>query len=178
MAATPASIKRGLPLRERITRKHVIHNIQYNYRESQGPVSDILWSPKNEEILPLPGIIPERLSHVPTEDLTRGLKIGIIGAGVSGLFTGMILDFLNQNIPELNLSYEILEAADEDRLGGRLYTYNFPTQPERDVAQHNYYDVGGMRFPDISIMKRYAKLLIVSNRGSYLHLEPSDYSIF
>jgi len=52
----------------------------------------------------------------------------------------MILDTLD--IP--GLSYEALGA--DDRMGGRIYTHWFSN------AKHDYYDVGAMRFPDITIM--------------------------
>lgn len=38
-------------------------------------------------------------------------------------------------------SYDILEAAGDERLGGRLYTHEFSETP------HGYYDVGAMRCP-------------------------------
>ncbi|KAG1873114.1 hypothetical protein F4604DRAFT_2011818 [Suillus subluteus] len=59
--------------------------------------------------------------------------VGILGAGVGGLYTALILD-------SLNIKYEILEAS--DRTGGRLFTYNFP-----NGGKYDYYDVGAMRFP-------------------------------
>jgi len=59
---------------------------------------------------------------------------------VTGLYIAMILDTFN--IP--GLSYEVLEA--DDRVGGRVYTYRFSN------AKHDCYDVGAMRFPDITIM--------------------------
>ncbi|KAG1869404.1 hypothetical protein DFJ58DRAFT_855718 [Suillus subalutaceus] len=59
--------------------------------------------------------------------------VGILGAGVGGLYTALILD-------SLNIEYEILEAS--DRTGGRLFTYNFP-----NGGKYDYYDVGAMRFP-------------------------------
>ncbi|KAG2039459.1 hypothetical protein BDR03DRAFT_860009 [Suillus americanus] len=59
--------------------------------------------------------------------------VGILGAGVGGLYTALILD-------SLNIDYEILEAS--DRTGGRLFTYNFP-----NGGKYDYYDVGAMRFP-------------------------------
>src|ERR1700761_1407103 len=62
-------------------------------------------------------------------------KVGIIGAGVAGLFTAMIFDWLHDKIPELDITYDILEAADENRLGGRLYTHKFSEKT------HDYYDV-------------------------------------
>jgi len=44
-------------------------------------------------------------------------KIGILGAGIGGLYTALILD-------SLDIEYEILEAS--DRIGGRIFTYKFP----------------------------------------------------
>jgi hypothetical protein len=76
-------------------------------------------------------------------------KVGIVGAGCSGLFTAMIIDFLNQKVKDLNIEYDILEAGTPERLGGRLYTHHF------SEGKHDYYDVGAMRFPDNKIMKRY-----------------------
>ncbi|EHK96180.1 putative bifunctional amine oxidase [Glarea lozoyensis 74030] len=75
-----------------------------------------------------------------TQDL-RPVKIGIIGAGISGLYTGLILE-------HLGLDYEILEAA--DRIGGRVYTHKFPG----DDDERSYYDIGAMRFPDTPVMTR------------------------
>ena len=79
-----------------------------------------------------------------------GQRVCIIGAGVAGLFTAMTIDYLNKEVPGLDVKYEILEAAGEDRFGGRLYTHKF----SKDNL-HDYYDVGAMRFPAIPIMKRY-----------------------
>ncbi|KAJ3536054.1 hypothetical protein NM208_g6884 [Fusarium decemcellulare] len=80
------------------------------------------------------------------------IDVGIVGAGVAGLFTALLFDWLNEH-PDLkgkglDITYEILEAAGEDRLGGRLYTHHFTDK------EHDYYDVGAMRFPNNSIMRR------------------------
>ncbi|KAI0012973.1 hypothetical protein F4779DRAFT_566432 [Xylariaceae sp. FL0662B] len=69
-------------------------------------------------------------------------KVCIVGAGVAGLYIAMILDSLK----EFNLTYDILEA--NSRVGGTVYTHHFCEEP------HDYYDIGAMRYPDISIMKR------------------------
>ncbi|KAM5341884.1 hypothetical protein ACJ41O_014915 [Fusarium nematophilum] len=83
------------------------------------------------------------------------LDIGIVGAGVAGLFSAMVFDWLNEH-PELKgrleINYDILEAAGEERLGGRLYTHKFSDGDP--VKTHDYYDVGAMRFPNNDIMKR------------------------
>ena len=78
---------------------------------------------------------------------TSPYKICIVGAGVAGLFTAMIIDQLNEKF-NLGFEYDILEAADETRFGGRLYTHRFTDN------LHDYYDIGAMRFPEISIMER------------------------
>lgn len=68
------------------------------------------------------------------------IKIGIIGAGVSGLYTGLILE-------RLGIDYEILEAS--DRIGGRVYTHSFSGKDDQE-----YYDIGAMRFPNTPVMAR------------------------
>lgn len=87
---------------------------------------------------------------VPFDDLLfkpdsrpKNLKIGIIGAGMAGLYTAFILDKLS--IP--GVSYEILEAS--DRPGGRCFTHKFSDE------QWDYYDIGAMRFPVNETMNRY-----------------------
>ncbi|EYE90055.1 flavin monoamine oxidase family protein [Aspergillus ruber CBS 135680] len=98
----------------------------------------------------------------PAEDIV--LNIGIIGAGAAGLFTGLLLDFLNKKYQEkfktkkVQFKYDILEAS--ERVGGRLFTYNFDDSPiNRDGSvNRNYYDVGAMRFPDNPVMERTFRL--------------------
>ncbi|RGP72367.1 hypothetical protein FLONG3_6763 [Fusarium longipes] len=80
------------------------------------------------------------------------IDVGIVGAGVAGLFAALLFDWLNDH-PKLKgkglkINYDILEAAGAQRLGGRLYTHHFSDE------EHDYYDVGAMRFPNNSIMKR------------------------
>jgi len=67
-------------------------------------------------------------------------RVAIIGAGVAGLRTAMLLE-------RLKIPYTIVEANDGP--GGRLFTYRFPSDPTTSPpGQHDYYEVGGMRFPD------------------------------
>ncbi|KUI72131.1 hypothetical protein VM1G_07655 [Cytospora mali] len=104
-----------------------------------------------------------------TKELTGGgitppepgkFKVGIVGAGVAGLFTGLLLDWLNEKLEgKLQIDYDIIEAADTPRLGGRLFTHKF------SEAEHDYYDIGAMRFPDNVIMDRTFRLF------QYLGLE-------
>ncbi|KAL8899022.1 MAG: hypothetical protein Q9207_006403 [Kuettlingeria erythrocarpa] len=77
-------------------------------------------------------------------------KVGIVGAGAAGLFTGLIFDHLKE-VYGLDVKYEILESNDNKRLGGRLYTHYFNDPREHP---HDYYDVGAMRFPDTKVMSR------------------------
>ncbi|RBR19258.1 hypothetical protein FVER53590_08318 [Fusarium verticillioides] len=90
-----------------------------------------------------PGYIPEEEGKI---------SVGIVGAGVAGLFAALLFDWLNGHEElkgkGLKISYDILEAAGADRLGGRLYTHHFSDE------EHDYYDVGAMRFPNNTIMKR------------------------
>ena len=86
-------------------------------------------------------------AHQPTPDEKAALptpppwyKVAIIGGGVAGLRTAMLLQ-------RVGIPYKILEAS--DRPGGRLYTYEFASKsPGNPQGKHDYYDVGGMRFPD------------------------------
>ncbi|CUS12591.1 unnamed protein product [Tuber aestivum] len=82
--------------------------------------------------------VPRKYSAGPA---LEDLPVCIIGAGVAGLYTAMVLD-------DFDIPYEIIEAS--DRHGGRVHTYHFET-PEKPKF-HNYYDVGAMRFPKIKIM--------------------------
>ncbi|KAI5988635.1 hypothetical protein EDC04DRAFT_2588696 [Pisolithus marmoratus] len=89
-------------------------------------------------------------------------KVGILGAGVGGLYTALILD-------SLGIDFEILEAS--SRVGGRLSTYKFP-----EGKKYDYYDAGAMRYPlpkmengqyKNGIMKRVGQLIIYEplNKG-------------
>ncbi|KAI8079130.1 flavin-containing amine oxidoreductase-domain containing protein [Thamnidium elegans] len=64
---------------------------------------------------------------------SKNKKIGIIGAGMSGLFSGFLLDQAGFH------NYEILEA--NDRLGGRVHTTYFGNSGTA------YQEMGPMRFP-------------------------------
>ncbi len=83
----------------------------------------------------------------PTTD--NVIKLGIVGAGMAGIYTAFIIDKLkDERPPVLNykIEYEILEAS--TRMGGRCYTYKFSDDP------HDYYDPGAMRFPMDTLMDR------------------------
>ena len=84
------------------------------------------------------------------DDRTEPFKVCIIGAGAAGLFTAMIFDYLNKHF-KVNVEYEILECNKKERLGGRLYTHYFGEETD---DSHEYYDVGAMRYPDITVMNQ------------------------
>ena len=119
----------------------------------QVPISSLGPLGKDEPLGEPPA--PEQLSE-PEETPKEGFKVGIIGAGAAGLFTGLIFDYLKSRTQgALKINYDILEAASENRVGGRLYTYNFkPQPPENPPGPHDYYDVGAMRFPKNPVMHR------------------------
>ena len=72
-------------------------------------------------------------------------KICIVGAGVAGLYLAWMLTFLH-------VPYELLEAS--PRIGGRAFTYRFPDEGDAGArAEHDYYDVGAMRFPKIDALQ-------------------------
>ena len=118
-------------------------------RPQEDPAWEDVKGPRPSEDEIRKGILP-KIPDTGLEDKdTSPYHICIVGAGVAGLFTAMTIDRLNEKF-NLGFKYDILEAADQKRFGGRLYTHRFSDQ------LHDYYDVGAMRFPDISIMKRYA----------------------
>ncbi|KAK1756354.1 hypothetical protein QBC47DRAFT_444804 [Echria macrotheca] len=80
-------------------------------------------------------------------------KVAIVGAGVTGLL-GMMLDFFNEHVDGFKVGYDIFEAGPPERVGGRLFSYKFPVTPNSPAGPHDYYDVGGMRFPENPIMDR------------------------
>ena len=74
---------------------------------------------EKQAFLPLP---PRAVSDEP---------VGILGAGVGGLYTALILQ-------SLNVSYEIIEAS--NRTGGRMFTHNFSDGGFFDYfVRYNYY---------------------------------------
>ena len=56
---------------------------------------------------------------------TSGSPVCIIGAGLAGLYTAMIFE-------SLGISYQIVDANTEKRIGGRLFTYHFPSRGPYD----------------------------------------------
>lgn len=80
--------------------------------------------------------IEQRVNDVP--------KIGIIGAGITGLYIALMLDWLGNS----GFEYDLLEAnPDVTRVGGRMFTYHFSED------EFDYCDVGAMRFPKLEWMQ-------------------------
>ena len=146
-------------LRNRWASYHIAKSINAGRKTFGGALEGYIPIPKNDddyEIPTPPPLAPEDGSHG-HENFREGhqtINIGVVGAGCAGLFTGMVLNYLNEKLAEkgvpLTFKYDIYEAASSDRLGGRLFSYNFGGPPEA----HDYYDVGAMRFPDNPVMKR------------------------
>ncbi|KAM0546207.1 hypothetical protein ACHAPJ_010991 [Fusarium lateritium] len=152
-------INSDVSVRNQWARQHIVRAVRQDWNEIVHHDQD------SSEIGPLP-LIPKghklpvapapRKSTAPHDHGAepRVIKIGIIGAGAAGLFSAMVLDYLNSELRKgsipLAFEYDIHEAAGPDRVGGRLFTYNFGGR--RDT--HDYYDVGAMRFPDNPVMKR------------------------
>ncbi|RBA15855.1 L-amino acid oxidase [Fusarium proliferatum] len=61
-------------------------------------------------------------------------NVGIVGAGIAGLYTALLLQREGHSV-------HIFEAT--NRIGGRVYTHYFTE------AENQYYEAGAMRIPDI-----------------------------
>ncbi|CAL1709682.1 unnamed protein product [Somion occarium] len=80
------------------------------------------------------------------------LRVGIVGAGVAGLYSAMLLRKHGHIV-------HIFEAS--NRVGGRIYTHRFNTQEDQ------YFEAGAMRLPDSSFQK------IVYDLIDHLNTSPS-----
>ncbi|KAL8900787.1 MAG: hypothetical protein Q9207_005523 [Kuettlingeria erythrocarpa] len=120
--------------------------VRHMVRESLSKLLNRLSTEGNGSQLPGIGGVgttePDHLPLRPNESpqpLPSDAKICIVGSGMSGLYSALILD-------HLGVAYDILEAA--PRPGGRILTHYFSTR------KHDYYDIGAMRFPNIPPMER------------------------
>jgi Flavin containing amine oxidoreductase len=99
------------------------------------PTHHVPWEDMLERYKEIQPVLPEAWPIVPP-----WYRVAIIGAGVAGLRTAMLLQYMR-------IPYKIFEAS--DRPGGRVFTYQFASRPEENPqGKHDYYDVGAMRFPD------------------------------
>ncbi len=115
----------------------------------KSPIAD-LRSAIVRKLLERANISPPPVRCTPQSGLSDDFTVGIIGAGMSGLYSAMILK-------SLGIKFKILEA-NHARIGGRIYTYRFNPQdwvddPE-DARFYDYIDLGAMRFPPVKSMDR------------------------
>ncbi|RBQ70347.1 hypothetical protein FVER14953_08862 [Fusarium verticillioides] len=153
------NLRSDLSIRNQWARQHIKRAIRQDWNalldhsDDSSELGSLPHIPEKSE-LPLAPPPQSSAPHDHDGQEPRVIKIGVIGAGAAGLFTGLVLDYLNSELKKgsipLSFEYDIHEAAGPDRVGGRLFTYNFGGQ--RDT--HDYYDVGAMRFPNNPVMKR------------------------
>ncbi|KZV87220.1 hypothetical protein EXIGLDRAFT_752364 [Exidia glandulosa HHB12029] len=105
--------------------------------------------------------VDERL-QLSWKNVTPATPVGIVGAGVAGLYTAMILD-------SLGIPFEIIEQS--GRVGGRVFTFKF----DNNKDGYQYFDVGAMRFPRTPFMNRTFDLVKKVNRGISTPIELIDY---
>ncbi|KAK3377971.1 hypothetical protein B0H63DRAFT_451800 [Podospora didyma] len=86
-------------------------------------------------------------------------KVAIIGAGVSGLFLGLLIDYLNASVKGFDLEYDIFEAATSDRAQ--------PREPCRTSRLLRRGRNEPTRFPNNPVMRR------VFNLFEYLSMTTS-----
>jgi len=84
------------------------------------------------------------------------VTVGILGAGAAGLYSALLLDWLNNLLESqkelFRFDYEILEAEPE-RVGGRMYTYRF-----KSGKKYDYY-VSGLTIPSVPYLFRHKRML-------------------
>ncbi|KIK66810.1 hypothetical protein GYMLUDRAFT_37919 [Collybiopsis luxurians FD-317 M1] len=81
------------------------------------------------------------------------LSVGIVGGGISGLYSALLLRREGHNV-------HIFEAS--NRLGGRIYTHYFSTEPDQ------YFEAGAMRLPESNFQKIVFDLIECLNEGTSL----------
>ncbi|KAJ3541739.1 hypothetical protein NM208_g2594 [Fusarium decemcellulare] len=152
-----------LSIRNQWARQHAVQAIKHEWNKvvDRNKDSALAPIPRIPDQKPLPKAPrPPKASQPgdPAKAEHRVINIGIVGAGAAGLFTALVLHNLNDELRKKSLplafDYDMYEAAGPERVGGRLFTYNFGGAP--DV--HDYYDVGAMRFPHNPVMKRVFEL--------------------
>lgn len=84
--------------------------------------------------LSLPAEISGGLSKENTELEPAKISVGIVGGGMAGLYSALLLQYY---IPGVQV--KILEA--NSRVGGRVFTYKFSEEP------YQYFEAGAMRIP-------------------------------
>jgi phytoene dehydrogenase-like protein len=82
------------------------------------------------------------------------MYVGIVGAGVSGLYTALLLRREGHVV-------KVFEAA--DRVGGRIYTHRFTPQAK---SEDIYFEAGAMRIPRSSLHSKVFDLIRYLNTHS------------
>ncbi|KAK3501396.1 hypothetical protein B0T13DRAFT_487522 [Neurospora crassa] len=110
-------------------------------------------------------------SDDPNSSVFKG-KICIVGAGVAGLFTALM--FKIGGI----YNFDVVEAS--DRVSGRLYTHWFSDKENPD-SEHDYYDIGAMRIPEIKTIQSALDLIkyleLDDKLVDYNYVEPTKEDI-
>lgn len=86
--------------------------------------------------------------------------VGIIGAGMSGLYAGLLLK-------QLNINFQIFER-DENRVGGRVFTHYFSNEP------YDYSEIGAMRLPHLP---EFGLVFEVIDNLNKLNVDNPDYQL-
>ena len=89
------------------------------------------------------------------------MKIGIVGAGMTGLYSAMLLKV---NYQDSKHRVKIFEA--NDRVGGRVYTHRFSDEP------YQYFEGGAERFSDAPWQRQVFNLISFLNSSDVLKYQP------
>ena len=111
----------------------------------------------SEETATFMPILPPEVAKEQKEHL----RVGIVGGGMAGLYSAMLLKEL-ELLP--NVSVKIFAAT--ERVGGRVYTHRFSEE------EYQYFEAGAMRLPEVSWQKPVFDLIACLNRK--LHDFPID----
>ncbi|KAF4551415.1 Flavin containing amine oxidoreductase-like protein 5 [Elsinoe fawcettii] len=109
---------------------------------------------EDRHVTELPARTLESRSKYGHDGPSKDIRICIVGAGAAGMGVAIMLSIAGY------ANINILEAS--DRHGGRCYSYQFKLGNKCD---HNYYDVGAMRIPDIDTMASTFKMINYLNKG-------------
>lgn len=88
------------------------------------------------------GVMPERPEP-------RSFTVGIVGGGMAGLYSALLLR-------TFNIPVKIFEA--NDRIGGRVCTHRFSDEP------YQYFEAGAMRLPEVEWQKPVFSLIDYLNK--------------
>ncbi|RWS23682.1 hypothetical protein B4U80_13906 [Leptotrombidium deliense] len=84
--------------------------------------------------------LPVNYKYESSRDFNN-FNVGIIGAGISGLYAALLLQ-------DLGIENDVFEAT--ERTGGRYYTHYF----NEDFENPNYVEMGAQRLPNVSFYDR------------------------